>query len=41
MYDTSKSLNLIDYLNSNYVSDKLDKKLIFEYCYMLDEELVS
>ena len=40
MYNTSENLNLIDYLNSNYVSNKLDRKSIFEYCYIFDKELM-
>ena len=40
MYNISKIFNLIDYLNLNYILDKLDRKLIFEYYYIFNKELV-
>ncbi len=39
-YKVSESMKLVKYFDSNYVSNKLDCKLIFVYIYMLDEESV-
>ena len=39
MYNVNKNLNLIDYLNSNYVLNKFNKKSILNYCYIVEEEL--
>ncbi len=40
MYEVSESMKLVEYSDSDYVSDRLDHKLIFIYIYMLDEESV-
>ncbi len=34
-YEINKSIKLIKYFNLNYVLNKLDRKLIFAYIYML------
>ncbi len=39
-YEVSESMKLVKYSDSDYVSDKLDCKLILVYIYMLDEESV-
>ncbi len=39
-YGVSESMKLVDYSNSDYVSDRLDRKLILAYIYMFNEELV-
>ncbi len=40
MYKVSESMKLVEYSDSDYVSDRLDCKLILIYIYMLDEESV-
>ncbi len=40
VYKINKSLKLIIYLNLNYVLNKLNKKLILIYYYMLDKRLI-
>ena len=40
MYNVSKSLNLVNYLNLNYVLNKLNKKSILNYYYTFKEELM-
>ncbi len=40
MYEVSESMKLVEYFDSDYVSDRLDCKLILVYIYMLDEESV-
>jgi len=40
MYEVSESMKLVEYFDSDYVSDKLDCKSILVYIYMLDEESV-
>ncbi len=40
MYEVSESMKLVEYSDSDYISDKLDHKLILIYIYMLDEESV-
>ncbi len=40
MYKVSESMKLVEYFDSNYVSDRLDCKSILIYIYMLDEESV-
>ncbi len=39
-YEVSESMKLVEYSDSDYVSDKLDCKLILIYIYMLNEESV-
>ncbi len=39
-YEVSESMKLVEYSDLNYVSDKLDCKLILIYIYILDEESV-
>ncbi len=39
-YEVSESMKLVEYSDSDYISDKLDCKLILIYIYMLDEESV-
>jgi len=39
-YEVSKSMKLVEYSDSDYVSNKLDHKSILIYIYMLDEELI-
>ncbi len=40
MYKVSESMKLVEYSDSDYISDKLDCKLILVYIYMLDEESI-
>ncbi len=40
MYEVSESMKLVEYSDSDYVSDRLDCKSIFIYIYMLNEESV-
>ncbi len=40
MYEVSESMKLVEYSDSDYISDRLDCKLILIYIYMLDEESV-
>ena len=40
MYEVSKSMKLVKYSDSDYVSDRLNHKSILIYIYMLDEESV-
>ncbi len=40
MYEVSESMKLVEYSDSDYVSDRLDHKSILVYIYMLDEESV-
>ncbi len=40
MYEVSESMKLVEYSDSDYVSNRLDCKLILVYIYMLDEESV-
>ncbi len=40
MYEVSESMKLVEYSDSDYVSDKLNCKSILIYIYMLDEESV-
>ncbi len=39
-YEVSESMKLVEYSDSDYVSDRLDCKSILIYIYMLDEESV-
>ncbi len=39
-YEVSESMKLVEYSDSDYVSDRLDCKSILVYIYMLDEESV-
>jgi len=39
-YEVSESMKLVEYSDSEYVSDRLNCKLILIYIYMLDEESV-
>jgi len=41
MYELSKSQDLLKYFNSDYVSDKLDRRFILNYVYLLKKESVS
>ncbi len=40
MYKISESMKLVEYSDSDYISDKLDCKSILIYIYMFNEELV-
>jgi len=40
MYEVSESMKLVEYSDSDYVSDRLDHKSILVYIYMLDQESV-
>ncbi len=40
MYKVSESMKLVEYSDSDYVSDRLDHKSILIYIYMLDEKSV-
>jgi len=40
MYEVSESMKLVEYSDSDYVSDRLDCKSILIYIYMLNEESV-
>ncbi len=40
MYKVSESMKLVEYSDSDYVSDRLNRKSILIYIYMLDKELV-
>jgi len=40
MYEVSESMKLVEYSDSDYVSNRLDHKLILIYIYMLDKESV-
>ena len=39
-YGISESMKLVEYSDSDYDSDRLDRKLILAYIYMLSKELV-
>ncbi len=39
-YEVSESMKLVEYSDSDYVSDRLDHKSILIYIYMLDEESI-
>ncbi len=39
-YEVSESMKLVEYSDSDYISDRLDHKSILIYIYMLNEELV-
>jgi len=39
-YEVSESMKLVEYSDSDYISDRLNCKLILIYIYMLDEESV-
>ena len=39
-YEVSESMKLVEYFDSDYVSDRLDCKSILVYIYMLDEESI-
>ena len=41
MYEFSESQDLLKYSDSNYASDKLDRKFILNYVYLLKRESVS
>ncbi len=41
MYELSKSQDLLKYFNSNYASDKLDRKFILNYVFLLKKEFMS
>jgi len=41
MYELSKSQDLLEYSDFNYASDKLDKRFILNYVYLLKKESVS
>ncbi len=41
MYELSESQDLLKYFNFNYVSDKLNRKFILNYVYLLKKEFVS
>jgi len=40
MYEVSESMKLVEYSDSDYASDRLDRKSILAYIYMLGEESV-
>ncbi len=40
MYEVSESMKLVEYFDSNYISNRLNCKSILIYIYMLDEESV-
>ncbi len=40
MYEVSESMKLVEYSDSDYISDRLNHKLILIYIYMLNEESV-
>ncbi len=40
MYKVSESMKLVEYFDSDYVSNRLNHKSILVYIYMLDEELI-
>jgi len=40
MYEVSESMKLVEYFDSDYISDRLNCKSILVYIYMLDEESV-
>ncbi len=41
MYELSESQDLFKYFDSDYVSDKLDRRFILNYVYLLKKESVS
>jgi len=41
MYKLSKSQDLFKYSDSDYASDKLDRRFILNYIYLLKKEFVS
>ena len=41
MYKLSKSQDLFKYSDSDYASDKLDRRFILNYIYLLKKESVS
>ena len=41
IYNSSKNLYLVTYLNSDYVADKLDRKSILDYVFIIDRELIA
>jgi len=40
MYELSESQDLLKYFNSNYISDKLDRRFILNYVFLLKREFV-
>jgi len=40
MYKLNESQDLLKYFNSDYASDKLDRKFILNYVYLLKKEFV-
>ncbi len=40
MYNSNKKLYLIVYFNLDYISNKLNRKLILKYIFIIDEELI-
>ena len=41
MYELSKSQDLLKYSDSDYASDKLDRRFILNYIYLLKKEFMS
>ena len=41
MYELNESQDLLKYFDSDYASDKLDKRSILNYVYLLKKESVS
>jgi len=41
MYKLSKSQDLLKYSDSDYVLDKLDRRFILDYVYLLKKEFMS
>ncbi len=40
MYELSKSQDLLKYFNSDYTSDKLDRRSILDYVFLLKKESI-
>jgi len=41
MYKLNKSQDLLEYFNSDYVSDKLNRRFILNYVFLLKKEFMS
>jgi len=41
IYNNNKSLYLVTYLNSNYVANKLNRKSILDYVFIISEKLIT
>ena len=40
MYKSSESQNLVEYFDSDYVSDKQNQKSVLDYVYMFEKETI-